>query len=143
MTEAETIRVERHIAAPPASVFRYLTEPELWARWQGEHADLDPVPGGIFRVRMLGGQTVEGRYLEVEQDSRVVVTWGWLDHPRMPPGATTVVIELVPEGEGTLVRLTHRGLPAEDLPIHRTGWEAYLPRLVSAAQGGDPGAPPS
>jgi uncharacterized protein YndB with AHSA1/START domain len=140
--EGETIRLERRIAAPPSAVFRYLTESELWARWQGEAAELDPRPGGRFRVRMAEGQVVEGAYVAVEPDERVVITWGWDGHPRMPPGTTTVEIELVEDGQETIVRLTHRGIPREDLPIHRDGWETFLPRLEIAATGGDPGPNP-
>ena len=143
MTESVVIHVERRIAAPPAAVFRYLTEADLWARWQGQSAELDPTPGGRFAVRMAEGQIVEGKFVDVEPDRRVVVTWGWQDHPRMPPGTTTVEFELTADGDGTLVRLTHRGLPPEDLPIHRAGWDVFLPRLEIAAGGGDPGPNPA
>jgi hypothetical protein len=52
-------------------------------------------------------------------------------------------IDLIPEGAGTLVRLIHRGLPPEDLPLHRAGWDAFLPRLDLAARGLDPGPDPA
>jgi uncharacterized protein YndB with AHSA1/START domain len=134
--------MERRIAAPPGAVYRYLTESALWARWQGEAADLDPRPGGRFEVRMAEGQVVEGTYVVLEPDARVVVTWGWQGHPRMPAGTTTVEFELVPDGDGTVLRLTHRGLPSEDVPIHEQGWTMFLPRLDLAARGGDPGPNP-
>ena len=143
MTDTGVIRVERRIAAAPAAVFRYLTESHLWARWQGESADLEPTPGGRFRVRMAEGQVVEGEFVAVEADRRVVVAWGWQEHPRMPPGRTTVEFVLTPDGDGTLVRLTHRGLPPEDVPIHRAGWDVFVPRLELAATGGDPGPNPT
>jgi uncharacterized protein YndB with AHSA1/START domain len=141
--EGETIRMERRIEAPPSAVYRYLTESSLWARWQGESADLDPVPGGRFEVRMAEDQIVEGTYVAVEPDARVVITWGWRGHPRMPGGTTTVEFELVEDGAGTIVRLTHRGIPMDDLPLHRQGWAVFLPRLATAVMGGDPGPNPS
>ena len=143
MTDAEIIQVERRIAAQPAAVFRYLTESDLWARWQGETVELEPTPGGRFMVRMAEGQVVEGKFVAVEPNRRVVVSWGWQQHPRMPPGTSTVEFELTPDGDGTLVRLTHRGLPPEDVPIHRAGWDVFLPRLEIAATGGDPGPNPT
>ena len=143
MTVADVIRVERRIAAQPSAVFRYLTESDLWARWQGETVELEPTPGGRFMVRMAEGQVVEGEFVAVEPDRRVVVSWGWQQHSRMPPGTSTVEFELTPDGDGTLVRLTHRGLPPEDVPIHRTGWDTFLPRLEIAATGGDPGPNPT
>jgi uncharacterized protein YndB with AHSA1/START domain len=143
MTEPDVIHIERRVAAPPSAVFRYLTESDLWARWQGEAADLDPTPGGHFEVTMAAGQVVEGVFVAVEPDRRVVLTWGWQQHSRMPPGTSTVEFELTPDGDGTLVRLTHRGIPAEDVPIHRMGWDMFLPRLETAATGGDPGPNPT
>jgi uncharacterized protein YndB with AHSA1/START domain len=142
MTERQTIHVEQRVAAPPASVFRYLTESSLWSRWQGERAELEAHPGGRFQVTMPDGQTVEGEFVDVQRDARVVITWGWREHPRMPSGTTTVEFDLIPDGTGTLVRLTHRGLPPEDLPIHRAGWDAFLPRLDLATRGFDPGPNP-
>jgi uncharacterized protein YndB with AHSA1/START domain len=142
MTDDPVIRVERRVAAPPGAVYRYLTEGDLWARWQGEAADLDAVPGGRFLVRMAAGQVVEGEFVAVEPGTRVVITWGWQGHPRMPAGASTVEFELIPDGSGTIVRLTHHGLPPEDVPIHAAGWERFLPRLAVAAEGGDPGPNP-
>jgi hypothetical protein len=39
-------------------------------------------------------------------------------------------------------RLSPRGIPLEDLPIHRAGWDVFVPRLATAATGGDPGPNP-
>jgi uncharacterized protein YndB with AHSA1/START domain len=141
-TDPEVIRVERRIAAPPEAVYRYLTESQLWSRWQGETAELDPVAGGRIVIRMSEDQVVEGSFVEVQPGARVVITWGWRGHPRMPPGTTTVEFDLVADGNGTIVRLTHRGIPTDDVPIHRQGWDVFLPRLATAAAGGDPGPNP-
>lgn len=131
--------VERRIAAPPATVYAYLTDAELWARWQGESAVVDAAPGGAFSMRVRDGPTARGEFVALEPARRVVLTWGWDGHPTVPPGSTTVEIELVADGDATLVRVTHRELPDEELASHRTGWEHYLPRLAVAVAGGDPG----
>jgi uncharacterized protein YndB with AHSA1/START domain len=130
----DVIVVERRIAAPPQAVFRYLTEPELWARWQGDRVELDANPGGAVRIHMPDGPTMEGSFVEIEPDRRVVITWGWNGHPRVPPGSTRVEFELIPDGTGTLLRLTHSGLPLEDLPIHLEGWDMYLPLLAAEVE---------
>lgn len=57
----------------------------------------------------------------------------------MRPGSTTVVIELVPDANGTLIRLTHKGLPTDQVDIHRYGWEHYVTRLAAVADERDPG----
>ena len=143
MTIEPVINVERRIAAPPADVYAYLTDSVRWARWQGEAAEVEPVPGGRFRMTMANGATAEGRFVQLVPDSRVVFTWGWRGDEVVPPGSSTVEIELAPDGDGTLLRLTHRDLPPEQRPIHRAGWDHYLPRLATVAGGGDPGPDPA
>jgi uncharacterized protein YndB with AHSA1/START domain len=91
---------------------------------------------------MGSGMAARGRFLELVPDVRVVFTWGWEGSAALPPGSTTVEIELVPDGDGTLVRLTHRDLPADERAVHEAGWAHYLPRLALAAEGGDPGVDP-
>lgn len=139
----DEIRVERRIAAPPSDVYAYLTDAVLWARWQGRSAEIEPVAGGLFRMAIGNGSVAEGRFLDLVPDQRVVFTWGWRGSPTVPPGSSTVEIELAPDGDGTLLRLVHRDLPRDDQAIHRAGWDHYLPRLGTAASGGDPGPDPS
>jgi uncharacterized protein YndB with AHSA1/START domain len=102
-------------------------------------AQIEAIPGGLLRLAMADGSMAEGRFVELVPDERVVFTWGWQGSATVPPGSTTVEIELSPDGDGTLVRLTHRGLPPEDRVIHEIGWVHYLSRLAVAAGGGDPG----
>jgi hypothetical protein len=45
---------------------------------------------------------------------------------------------LTPDGDGTMVVLTHRGLPAADIGTHRAGWEHRLRLLSLAAGSGGP-----
>jgi uncharacterized protein YndB with AHSA1/START domain len=137
--EAPAITIERHVAASPSTVYGYLTESVKWARWQGESAEIEAVPGGNFRMRMANGMVSEGRFVELVPAERVVFTWGWQGSPSLPPGSSTVKIELVPDEDGTLIRLSHHGLPEADRAIHETGWRHHLPRLAVVAEGGDPG----
>jgi uncharacterized protein YndB with AHSA1/START domain len=90
-------------------------------------------------MTMANGATAEGRFVQLVPDSRVVFTWGWRGDEVVPPGSSTVEIELAPDGEGTLLRLTHRDLPPEQRPVHRAGWDHYLPRLAIVSGGGDAG----
>jgi uncharacterized protein YndB with AHSA1/START domain len=133
--------VTRLIAASPATVFSFFTEIERWTAWQGVGGELEPRRDGLLRIQMPGGQVASGRILEVVPDRRLVFTWGWEgDGAPLPPGASTVVIELEPEGGGTRLRLTHSGLAAPPLAEHhRQGWERYLDRLLRRAEGEDPG----
>lgn len=138
MTE---VVVTRLIAASPATIFAFFTDAERWTQWQGVDGVIDPRPGGVLRVRMPGEQVASGRFVEVVPDRRLVFTWGWEgEAPPVPPGSTTVVVELEPVDEGTLVRLTHSDLaPPPVAEHHREGWERYLERLRLRAEGSDPG----
>jgi uncharacterized protein YndB with AHSA1/START domain len=139
MTAGDDIIVERHVAAPPERVFTYFTNVEKWTAWQGTEAEIDLVPGGVWRVNVTGNGFASGRVVEVVANERVVFTWGWEQGPPVRPGSTTVVIELVPDANGTLIRLTHKGLPADQVDIHRFGWEHYVSRLAAVADDRDPG----
>lgn len=139
---ADRIIVEQFVRAATSLVYAYLTEGEKWARWQGVSARIDARPGGIFAMEMGNGMRARGQFVELVPDRRVVFTWGWIDHPGVPPGSSTVEIDLVPTGEGTTIRLTHHGLAPGELPNHRQGWSHYLPRLATVAVGEDPGPDP-
>jgi uncharacterized protein YndB with AHSA1/START domain len=109
----------------------------------GIDAWLDPRPGGLYRVRVTPRNTARGEFVVVDPPRRLVYTWGWEDETMLvPAGSSIVEIELVPEGGGTRVRLTHRDLPAAAADGHGRGWDHYLPRLAVAAAGGDPGSDP-
>lgn len=136
--------VTRRIAAAPATVFSFFTDVERWTSWQGVDGEIDAIPGGVFRIRMPGAQVAVGRFVELLPHRRIVFTWGWEgDGSPVPPGSTTVTIELEPDEDGTLVRLTHADLaPPPVAEHHRQGWELYLDRLRIRAEGGDPGPAP-
>ena len=129
------------IDAKPETIWPFLTDPERHVEWQGSVADIDPRPGGIYRVLVGGRHQSAGEYLEVVPMEKVVFTFGWEqdDHP-IPPGSTTIEISLHPEGDKTRVRLVHRGLPDDAVSDHGHGWAHYLGRLAIAATGGDAGA---
>jgi uncharacterized protein YndB with AHSA1/START domain len=127
------------IEAPPHVVFQYFVEPAKLMRWMGEKAELDPRPGGVFAVD-IQGLLVRGQYTTVEPPRRLVFTWGSPGNPALPAGSTSVEVVLEARGDGTLVRLTHSGLPAAMRPQHAAGWQHYLGRLQLAAAGADPGS---
>jgi uncharacterized protein YndB with AHSA1/START domain len=132
------------IKAPADLVFEHLVDPELFGLWMAEGATLDPTSGGIVRWTHPNGDTVSGRYVEVDPPRRVVFTYGW-ERPEVeiPPGSTTVEIDLVAQDDGaTLVTLVHRGLEGAAADAHRGGWAHYLDRLRRTAEGEDVGTDP-
>jgi uncharacterized protein YndB with AHSA1/START domain len=154
----ETSVVEHtvRIAASRETVFVHFTDPARLVRWMGAEATLDPRPGGVFRLvfrpsaQVLGvlgtadpTNVVIGEFVEVDPYERIAFTWGYeREHFAMPPQSTAVEVELVPDGDATVLRLAHRRLPVTATTFHGAGWEHYLPRLAIAAGGGDPGPDP-
>ena len=139
----DTVVREVRIAARPETVFSFFTDRDKMVRWKGTDATLEPWPGGVYRVNVTGRDVARGEYIEVVPNSRVVFTWGWEgDASPLPPGSTTVEISLIADGDGTIVRLRHLGLPTDQRDGQAEGWDHYLPRLAEAAAGRDPGPDP-
>lgn len=140
----DVVEVETLVAARPETVWEFFTVPEKMVRWKGRKAELDPRPGGIYRVEIKDVAIARGEYIEIVPHSRLVISWGWEGEGSVvAPGSSRVEITLTPEGDGTLVRLRHLDLPtAEERGSHREGWTHYLARLAVAGAGGDPGPDP-
>jgi uncharacterized protein YndB with AHSA1/START domain len=138
----KTVERSIWIAARPETVFAFLIEPEKLVQWLGLAAELEPRPGGLFRVDMNHRTGVRGQYVTVEPPRRVVFTWGHEDGTVLPAGSSTVEIVLTPDQGGTRVQLRHSGLPESEQPAHRAGWAHYVGRLKTRVEGGDPGPDP-
>ncbi len=144
MQESLVVRREVHIAAPPAAVFALLTDPEKILRWMGTEANIEPHPGGLYFVNVTGVRCARGSFREVVPVHRLAYSFGWEDSEVMPPGSSLVEIDLLEEPpDGTLLRMTHTGVPTADLRAdHAEGWAHYLGRLAEVAAGRDPGPDP-
>ena len=144
MQESLIVQRETHIAAPPATVFALLTDPDKILRWMGTEAEVEPQPGGLYLVNVTGARVARGAFREVVPVHRLAYSFGWDDSDVVPPGSTLVEIDLIDKPpDGTLLRMTHTGLPnAEQCAGHLEGWTHYLGRLATVAAGQDPGPDP-
>jgi uncharacterized protein YndB with AHSA1/START domain len=135
---------ELTIAAPTGVVYRLLTDPAEFVSWMAEQVVLDPRPGGVVRWTHANGDTCAGEFLELVPDRRIVFSYGWeRAEVGIPPGSTTVEIDLHPTGDGgTRLRLVHRGLDGPMADAHCGGWRHYLGRLRRQAIADDPGPDP-
>lgn len=145
MAESKPIVKEIFLESTPEDIFPYLTLSNYYTRWMGIAAELDARPGGTFRFDPNGSgrDVISGKFVEVTPPRRVVFTWGYerAGHA-VPPGSTTVEIELVSRQGGTLLRLVHSGLDADQRAKHTQGWSHYLERLQIRIAGRDPGQDP-
>ena len=95
---AELVR-EIMIDATPETIWPYLTEADKHVEWEGTKAELDPRPGGVYRVLVAGQFQAAGEFVEVVPKEKVVFTFGWEQEGNpITPGSTTVEITLHPEG---------------------------------------------
>jgi uncharacterized protein YndB with AHSA1/START domain len=119
VTGPEVIRVEHYYPQSPAAVWKALTDPALHARWWAA-GDVQPIVGHRFELDMgqWGKQPCE--VLEVQQNRLLKYRFaaGTLD--------STITWELVPEGSGTRLKLTHEGFHL-DSPMGRMAFEGMKP----------------
>jgi uncharacterized protein YndB with AHSA1/START domain len=139
MTEPLVVRRETQIAAPPATVFAFLTDPEKIVSWMGTEAETELHPGGLYLLKN-NGRTARGAFREVVPVHRLAYSFGWEGSEEVPPGSSLIEIDLIDHEGGTLLRMTHSGLPnATQCAAHDKGWARLIGRLAMAAAGLDPG----
>ena len=145
MNEIEPVEVTVWVPASRGDVFGFFTDPDRYVQWMGSSAELEPVPGGVYRVRMADGFAAAGRFVAVSYPHLVVFSWGFADDEAasrtkhaggepggagadadagagagpgasaMPAGSTRVTVTLLDEDGGTRLTLRHENLPSESL----------------------------
>jgi uncharacterized protein YndB with AHSA1/START domain len=143
------VEIERRVAASPATVFSYFTDPKKHEQWQGLIADLDARPGGRYVVHFGDCDRIRGEYVVVDPPHRLVLTWGWEGDGKWMPdelraitaGSSFLEINFIADGTDTLLRLRHSGLPPDN-SFFLSGWNVFLPRLEAIVSGSDPGPDP-
>ena len=126
------------IEASAETVFALLTNPEQLQNWMADRVEAEPRPGGQFRASGSLG-TIEGAYVEVIPDTKVVFTWGGVEG--LAPGQSTVEFTLEADGNATIVRLRHYRLPRATVEEHSRLWlHTGLAKIKDAAEGRKPAA---
>lgn len=135
--EHATIAFERRYGHPIEAVWKALTDPAHLARWYMTKASLDPRPGGsIDYVSGISQFHVTGKILT--WDPPRVFEHEWNVEPReyLPKGERSVVRwELTPDGDGTILRITHRHLTQQTAKGFVAGTHAFLDRLEDELDG--------
>ena len=65
----ETCELEVRIQTRPDTVFEFFVDPEKMRRWKGTEAELDPRPGGTYRVGGIAGGATVGRRIRRDRPS--------------------------------------------------------------------------
>lgn len=133
-----TVQVSRRIAARPEQVYDAWLNAGHAGRWlfrtpDGELArcEIDARVGGRFRIdERRGGELAEhhGEYVELDRPSRLAFDfWTSFSDER-----TRVTIDIAPDGEGTMLTLTHEGVWTDWQARTRQGWTMILDNLARA-----------
>ncbi len=130
--------VERTVAAPPAALFHAWTAGfDRWFAEPGAMVLTPRVDAPYFFETVHEGRRHPhyGRFLRVEPDRLLEVTW--LNEAGTRGHETVLTVELRPAGDGTALRLTHRGLPdAVTRDEHEQAWGELLDqRLLPVVTG--------
>jgi uncharacterized protein YndB with AHSA1/START domain len=141
-SQSDIIQKEIFIECQPDTLFSFFIDPKKMVRWMGRHILLEPRIGGKYRIDVNGSDIAMGEYLEIIQNEKIVMTWGWEKSTIVPPGSSKVEFKLTPKDKGTLLTLTHFDLPVEEIASHVQGWNHYMGRILLLAEGGDPGIDP-
>ncbi len=136
--EPRPLAFTKTVNAAPDAVYEAFTNRTALREWLADGAVSTPRVGGNLYLWWNSGYYTSGEYTELERGSRLAFTW----HGRHEPLPTQVTVMLEPEGEGTLVTLTHTGLTTAEVwdeaakEISR-GWERRLKNLRSVLETGD------
>jgi uncharacterized protein YndB with AHSA1/START domain len=132
-----SLTLKRRYKAPPAKVFAAWTDPKKIAQWFGPpgikdvRAECEARVGGRYTIAAFSDSgeqhQVGGVYREVVANEKLVFTWAWHSTPERE---SLVTVTLKPDGDGTILTLTHDQFfdePARDR--HQQGWTGALDKL--------------
>lgn len=132
-----SLTLKRRFNASPAKVFEAWTDPEKVKRWMGPGeikavlAEIDPRNGGRYHwvMQAPNGEQhdVGGVYREVIPNEKLVFTWAWKSTPERK---SLVTVTFKPDGDGTLMTLTHEQFFDGDArDRHNQGWEGAMAKF--------------
>lgn len=119
------------IKAPPARVFRALTDPKDLVRWFVSKAEIDLRKGGNFTF-VMDGTTEEHKILKVVKNKLISYTWPTSHGPTARGVGSVVTFSLRPKSGGTVVTLRHQGFKRGRMyTSYSAGWIVFMINLKS------------
>lgn len=147
LSEPATLVIERLLPGPASRIWRYLTDGEMRRKWLAAGA-MEEKAGAAFELVWRNDELTDppghrpdgfgeemrmkSRVLEVQQDKRLVFTWG---------ESGEVAFDLTAEGDVVLLTVTHRRISDRaNLLMVGAGWHMHLD-ILSAKLNGTQSAP--
>ncbi|CAN5722914.1 hypothetical protein BH10PSE5_BH10PSE5_24410 [soil metagenome] len=134
----QTVTVTRRFTVTPERVFDAFLDPAIAAKFMfvtptGKMVcvDIEPRVGGAYTfVERRDGEDIEhlGSILELDRPNRLVFQFAV---PRYDPTCTTVALDIVADGTGALLTLTHKGVDDAYLEQAAKGWTMILETAAS------------
>jgi uncharacterized protein YndB with AHSA1/START domain len=126
------IRFERRVDHPVEKVWAAISHPDGIADWLGP-AEIDLRVGGSLHITFdrTVGNIVVGEFREVETERVLEYTFGEPDSDDV----SVVRWELEPDGDGTILRLSHTIDDPEFVDKALAGWHDRLDALEAALDG--------
>lgn len=153
--DARTTRIDRHIAASPAAVYRALLDGRAVASWKvpdGMTCEVhlfEPHVGGRFRVSLsyddpaaVGKSsrhtdTYQGHFESLTQDRQVVEVLAFESEDAAMASPMRITWDLSAEAGGTRLVGTHQGVPSGvSLDDNRLGWTLAVDKLARLVEAG-------
>jgi uncharacterized protein YndB with AHSA1/START domain len=143
--EFGTIEREIFVEASPETVFEVVSSPDHLQQWWPDEAHYEPVAGstGDIVFGQQGSDRTVVSFTVVDAQPPRTFSFRWT-HPAGEPAVAgnslLVTFDLTPSAGGTLLKMTETGfremgweiaLLEQQYHEHITGWEFYLPRLVT------------
>jgi uncharacterized protein YndB with AHSA1/START domain len=133
-----TVQVSRPIAASPERLFDAWLDPEGLGKWLFrtpggtlERCEIDAKVGGRFRIDERRGAEIAqhfGEYVALERP-RLIAFDFWTS---FSDARTRVTVAIAPDGDGSLLTLTHEGVWPGYEARTRQGWTMMLDNLEKA-----------
>lgn len=133
----DKVIVRRLLPVPAAEVWAAITDKEQMRKWYFDLAEFEPRKG--FSFRFSGGPEEGPVYIhlcevtEVIPQSKLTYSWKYDDLP----GISHVTWQLEPQGENTLLTLTHTGLdtiapsgPNFAVSNFEEGWDYFINKAL-------------
>jgi uncharacterized protein YndB with AHSA1/START domain len=137
-----SLRLQHHFSSSPERVFDAWVNPETVSKWlfttpasEKNTTEVDARVGGKWSIidRRDGvDYRALGEYVEIDRPRRLVFTFGM---PQFSPEFAHVIVEIAPEGSGSLLTVTHQSLPWSHVKETERGWSDMFTSLASILDG--------
>jgi activator of HSP90 ATPase len=114
---------------PPKEIYSLIRDGELFRLAGANTVNFTFSEDGPFELLFKSG-TVHGRFLKIEENSKIIMEWDSDGFDRSPEPGTKVWVTLLGDEKHTTVALEHREIPTEESALSKKkSWERILEEL--------------